>query len=102
MIAYKYNNKKKEYMGIMKEKYIEDQIKNESGIFDVYVDKIAEKVANESVDEDVLQEDEQEQEREVPQHVIDEAKVDEAIMRRHDLRQMEMYDDPYMNWSGHR
>ena len=37
-----------------------------------------------------------------PQHVIDEEKVDEAIMRRHDLRQMEMYDDPYMNWSGLR
>ena len=64
------------------------------------VDEIAERVANETVDEDVLQEDEEE--RVVPQHVIDEAKVDEAIMRRHDLRQMEMYDDPYMNWSGHR
>ena len=64
------------------------------------VDKIAERVANEAVDENVLQEDEEE--RVVPQHVIDEAKVDEAIMRRHDLRQMEMYDDPYMNWSGHR
>ena len=64
------------------------------------VDEIAERVANETMDEDVLQEDEEE--RVVPQHVIDEAKVDEAIMRRHDLRQMEMYDDPYMNWSGHR
>ncbi len=64
------------------------------------VDKIAEKVANESVDEDVLQEDEQE--REVPQHVIDEALADSARQRVRDLRQMEMYDDPYMNWSGHR
>ncbi len=64
------------------------------------VDKIAEKVANESVDEDVLQEDEQE--REVPQHVIDEALADDARQRVRDLRQMEMYDDPYMNWSGHR
>ena len=64
------------------------------------INKIAERVANEAVDENVLQEDEEE--RVVPQHVIDEAKVDEAIMRRHDLRQMEMYDDPYMNWSGHR
>ena len=67
---------------------------------EIDVDKIAERVANEAVDENVLQEDEEE--RVVPQHVIDEAKVDEAIMRRHDLRQMEMYDDPYMNWSGHR
>ena len=66
------------------------------------VDKIAEKVANESVDEDVLQEDEQEQEREVPQHVIDEALADSARQRVKDLRQMEMYDDPYMNWSGLR
>ena len=64
------------------------------------VDKIAEKVANESVDEDVLQEDEQE--REVPQHVIDEALADYARQRVRDLRQMEMYDDPYMNWSGQR
>ena len=62
------------------------------------VDKIAKKVAEESIDEEVLQEDKEE----IPQHVIDEAKVDEAIMRRHDRRQMEMYDDPYMNWSGHR
>ncbi len=39
---------------------------------------------------------------EIPQHVIDEAKVDEAIMRMHDQAQMEMYDDPYLNWSGLR
>ena len=62
------------------------------------VDKIAKKVAEESVDEDVLQEDKEE----IPQHVIDEAKVDEAIMRRHDQRQWEMYNDPDMNWSGLR
>ena len=62
------------------------------------VDKIAKKVAEESIDENVLQEDKEE----IPQHVIDEAKVDEAIMRRHDLRQMEMYDDEWMNWSGLR
>ncbi len=64
------------------------------------VDKIAEKVANETIDEDVLQEDEQE--RDVPQHVIDEALADSARQRVRDLRQMEMYDDPYMNWSGLR
>ena len=62
------------------------------------VDKIAKKVAEESIDKDVLQEDVEE----IPQHVIDEAKVDEAIMRRHDQRQWEMYNDPYENWSGHR
>ena len=37
-----------------------------------------------------------------PQHVIDEEKVDEAILERHDRKQMEMFDDPYMNWSGQR
>ena len=37
-----------------------------------------------------------------PQHVIDEEKVDEGILERHDRRQMEMFDDPYENWSGHR
>ena len=64
------------------------------------VDEIAERVANETVDEDVLQEDEEEQV--VPQHVIDEALADSARQRVRDLRQMEMYDDPYMNWSGLR
>ena len=62
------------------------------------VDKIAKKVAEESIDEEVLQEDKEE----IPQHVIDEAKVDEEILKRHDRRQMEMFDDPYENWSGHR
>ena len=62
------------------------------------VDKIAKKVAEESINEDVLQEDVEE----IPQHVIDEAKVDEAIMRRHDQRQWEMYNDRDMNWSGYR
>ena len=33
-------------MGVVKNEYIEDQIKKEIDIFDVYVDKIAEKVAN--------------------------------------------------------
>ena len=64
------------------------------------VDEIAKRVANETIDEDVLQEDEEE--REVPQHVIDEALADSARQRVRDLRQMEMYDDPYMNWSGLR
>ena len=62
------------------------------------VDKIAKKVAEESIDEDVLQEDKEE----IPQHVIDEAKVDEEILNRHDRRQKEMFDDPDWNWSGKR
>ncbi len=37
-----------------------------------------------------------------PQQLIDEEKVDEAILERHDRRQMEMFDDPWENWSGHR
>ena len=64
------------------------------------VDKIAEKVANEPLEEDIDKLDEDMDE--IPQHVIDEAKVDEAIMRRHDQRQWEMYNDRDMNWSGYR
>ena len=58
------------------------------------IDKIAEKVANEPI-EDMQEED-------VPQHVIDENRADMIRERRKELAQMEMYDDPYMNWSGHR
>ena len=58
------------------------------------VDKIAEKVANEPM-EDVQEED-------VPQHIIDENRADLIRERRKELAQMEMYDDPYMNWSGNR
>ena len=72
------------------------KLKKDLKMFDV--DMIAKKVAEESIDEDVLQEDVEE----IPQHVIDEAKVDEAIMRRHDQRQWEMYNDSDMNWSGYR
>ena len=61
-------------------------------MFNVY--KIAEKVANEPI-EDMQEED-------VPQHVIDENRADMIRERRKELAQMEMYDDPYLNWSGHR
>ena len=54
--------------------------------------------SEESIDESMLQEDVEE----IPQHVIDEAKVDEEILNRHDRRQMEMFNDPWENWSGHR
>ena len=62
------------------------------------VDMIAKKVAEESIDKDVVQEDVEE----IPQHVIDEAKVDEEILNRHDRRQMEMFNDPDWNYSGYR
>ena len=62
------------------------------------LDKIAKKVAEESINESMLQEDKEE----IPQHVIDEAKVDEEILNRHDRRQMEMFNDPDWNYSGYR
>ena len=58
------------------------------------VDKIAEKVANEPM-EDI-------QEEAIPQHVIDEERGDEIRQLRKEQAQREMYDDPYLNWSGHR
>jgi len=68
-LYYMKNNIKGINMGIMKEKYIEEQIR---------------------------------QEESCPQHVIDEAKVEEAIERMKDRQQMEMYDDETWNWSGLR
>jgi hypothetical protein len=38
----------------------------------------------------------------IPQHVLDDIRGDEIRERRKELAQMEMYDDPYMNWSGLR
>jgi len=58
------------------------------------VDKIAEKVANEPIEN--VQEDI------VPQHITDEDRGDEIRQRRKELDQMEMYNDPYLNWSGNR
>ena len=39
---------------------------------------------------------------EVPQHVIDEAKVDAALERMRDQRQHDMYNSEDWNWSGLR
>jgi len=64
----------------------------------INVDKIAEKVANEPLKEDVVQEDK----KKVPQHVIDEAKVDAALERMRDQRQMDMFNSEDWNWSGLR
>ena len=54
--------------------------------------KIAKKVAEEP----------NEELEEVPQHVIDEEKVDAALERMRDQRQMDMYNDEMWNWSGLR
>ena len=64
------------------------------------VDKIAKKVAVEPMEN--VDEGNYEYLPKRPQHVIDEEEVDEGILERHDRRQMEMFDDPYENWSGHR
>jgi len=37
-----------------------------------------------------------------PQHVIDEERADEIRQLRKEQAQREMYDDPFMNWSGLR
>ena len=107
-------------MGVIKNEYIEDLIKKETDIFDVYVDKIAEKVANEPID-DVLEkwiigetEDghmplvkkKQTKEELFMPTSEEEFQADLAAdeMRYHHycLEQQEMYDDSYMNWSGLR
>jgi len=67
------------------------------------VDKIAKKVAEEPMEN--VDEGNYEylpKQPHIPQHVIDEAKVDEEILNRHDRRQMEMFDDPDWNYSGRR
>ena len=53
------------------------------------VDNIARKVAEEPMED-------------VPQHVIDEERADMMKERRKELAQMKMFDDSYLNWSGHR
>ena len=65
------------------------------------VDSIAKKVAEEPM-EMVDEGDYEYLPKRRPQHVIDEERVDEAILERHDQRQRDMYDDPDMNWSGLR
>ena len=67
---------------------------------DGMVDSIAKKVAEEPIEK--VDEGNYEYLPKRPQHVIDEEEVDEKILERHDRRQMEMFDDPDMNWSGLR
>ena len=64
------------------------------------VDKIAKKVSEEPMEN--VDEGNYEYLPKRPQHVIDEEEVDEEILKRHDRRQMEMFDDPDWNYSGRR
>ena len=72
------------------------------------VDKIAEKIANEPMEDELEKwivgetEDGHMPLVKRPQHVIDEETVDLVRELRKEQAQREMYDDPVMNWSGHR
>ena len=46
--------------------------------------------------------DKEKTEKKRPQHVIDEERADMIRQLRKEQAQKEMYDDPVMNWSGHR
>jgi len=64
-------------MGIMKKELIEELIEDENAEID-FVELSSEESARV------------------------ELKADMARLRERNRIQMEMYDDPYMNWSGHR
>ena len=72
------------------------------------IDKIAEKVANEPMEDELRNwiigetEDGHMPLVRKPQHVIDEDRGDEIRQMRKEQAQREMYDDPYLNWSGLR
>ena len=77
------------------------------GMIDTIAKKVAEEPINESLNEikellENVDEGNYEYMPKRPQHIIDEEKGDEEILNRHDRRQMEMFDDPYLNWSGLR
>ena len=71
---------------------------------DAVIDNIARKVAEEELDKWMVGESEHGHMQLVkkPQHVIDEERGDMIRQLRKEQAQMEMYDDPYLNWSGHR
>ena len=50
----------------------------------------------------MVKEEKKDTEKKTPQHILDEALVDETRQRMKELEQIEMYDDPYLNWSGRR
>ena len=60
------------------------------------------KVAEEGFAGEYEEGDDWVEEEEVPQHVIDEAKVDAALERMRDQRQHDMYNSEDWNWSGLR
>ena len=84
------------------------------------VDKIAEKVANEepSIADEIIERVEEKVSQKPDKdpmgypinkwndghidHVEEERLADLARERQREIQQMEMFDDPYMNWSGHR
>ena len=70
------------------------------------VDKIAEEVANEksSIADKIIKKVEERvsQKNLHIDHVEEERLADLARERQRERAQMEMFDDPYMNWSGHR
>ena len=63
-------------MGIMKKQLIEELIEDENAI------DVVKRLSKESARVEL--------------------EVDMARQRERDRIQMDMYDDPYMNWSGHR
>ena len=63
-------------MGIMKKQLIEELIEDENAI------DVVKRLSNESARVEL--------------------KADMARERERERIQMEMYDDPYLNWSGHR
>ena len=74
----------------------------------INVNKIAKKVANEPLEDELRNwiigetEDGHMPLVKKPQHVIDEDRGDEIRQLRKEQAQREMYDDPFMNWSGLR
>ena len=75
---------------------------------DAVIDNIARKVAEEPMEDELDKWMIGESEHghmplvKKPQHVIDEERGDMIRQLRKEQAQMEMYDDPYLNWSGHR
>ena len=75
---------------------------------DAVIDNIARKVAEEPMEDELDKWMIAESEHghmplvKKPQHVIDEERADMMKERRKELAQMEMFDDSYLNWKGHR
>ena len=77
-------------------------------IWEAVVNNIARKVAEEPMEDELDKWVVGESEHghmplvKTPQHVIDEERGDMIRQLRKEQAQMEMFDDPYLNWSGHR